>query len=151
MAESDFIARGGCRCDNNPVRYEYTSRPAEVHYCACTDCTDVSGGALAILAVVDKDSFRYTQGQEKLKTFDTKPTAHRTFCSECGCHMQVHVDGFPDLELLHVPTVDRDSDVGGKPDRWVFVNSKHDMLNLPDDGLPRHRGWAMSGDPVAEA
>ncbi len=151
MADTSFIARGGCRCNDNPVRYEYTTRPLEVHYCCCTDCTDVCGGALAILAVVDKDSFRFTQGRDKLKTFDTKPTAHRTFCNECGCHMLVHVDGFPTFHLIHVPTLDRDSHAGVEPDRYVFVNSKHDMLTLPEDGLPRHPGWAMAGDPVASA
>ncbi|HYW75960.1 MAG TPA: GFA family protein [Gammaproteobacteria bacterium] len=145
MADN-FIAHGGCRCDTNPVRFEYTERPAEVHYCLCTDCTDVCGGAMAILAVVDKNSFRVTQGAEKIKNFDTKPTAHRRFCSECGCHMLVYVDGFPDFVLIHVPTLDRGDDVGGKPDRWVFTDSKHPMVTLPDDGLPRHPGWANSGE-----
>lgn len=145
MAETDFVARGGCRCDNNPVRYEYRSRPAEVHYCCCTDCTDVCGGALAILAVVDKNSFEVTQGQGKLRTFDTKPTCHRSFCSECGCHMFLNVDAFPDYTLVHVPTLDRGADVGAKPDRWVFVDSRHKFLTLPEDGLPKHSGWAASG------
>jgi hypothetical protein len=144
MADANFKAVGGCRCESNPVRFEYTKRPFEVHYCCCTDCTDVSGGALAILAVVEKDAVRVTQGENKLKNFDTKPTAHRRFCSVCGCHMFVNVDAFPDFVLIHVPTLDRGQDVGTEPDRWVFVNSKHPMLTLPDDGLPRHPGWAAT-------
>ena len=43
---SGFRAVGGCRCDSNPVRYEYTKRPFETHFCCCTDCTDICGGAL---------------------------------------------------------------------------------------------------------
>ena len=43
MADEGFKAVGGCRCDTNPVCYEYTKRPFEVHYCLCQDCTDVSG------------------------------------------------------------------------------------------------------------
>lgn len=142
-------AVGGCRCDDNPVRYEYSKEPYEVHYCLCQDCTDTSGGAVAIIAVVERDAFRVTQGEDKIKTFDTKPTCHRRFCGVCGCHMFLDVDAFPDFVLVHVPTLDRDCDVGKAPDRWVFVDSKHPMVQIPDDGLNRHPGWAMSGDPVA--
>jgi hypothetical protein len=144
-----FKAVGGCRCEQNPVRYQYTEEPFEVHYCLCTDCTDTSGGALAIIAVVKRDSFSITQGEEKIRNFDTKPTCHRRFCGTCGCHMFLYVDAFPDFVLVHVPTLDRESDAGKQPDRWVFCRSKHPMVTIPDDGLPRHEGWAMTGEPVA--
>jgi S-(hydroxymethyl)glutathione synthase len=145
MSDEEFVARGGCRCNDNPVRYEYTARPVETHYCCCTDCTDVSGGALAILAVVDRNAFRVTQGQEKIKVFDTKPTAHRSFCGTCGAHMFLHVDPFPDFVLVHVPTLDREYSAGTRPDRWVFVESRHELLTLPEDGLPKHTGWVAAG------
>ncbi|MBA3704266.1 MAG: GFA family protein [Rubrobacteraceae bacterium] len=142
MSEQRMQATGGCRCDTNPVRYEYTRAPFEVHYCLCTDCTDISGGAMALIAVVERDAFRITQGEEKIRNFDTKATAHRRFCGDCGCHMFLYVDPFPDHVLVHVPTLDRESQVGGEPDRWVFTDSKHPLLAIPDDGLPRHPGWA---------
>jgi hypothetical protein len=50
---------------------------------------------------------------------------------------------------VHVPTLDRECDVGTKPDRWVFTDSKHPMVRLPEDGLPRHPGWAAT--PNAQA
>ncbi len=136
--------KGGCRCDNNPVRFEYNKKPFEVHYCLCTDCTDICGGALAVIAVLERNAFKITQGENKVANFDTKPTCHRRFCKECGCHMFLYVDAFPDHLLIHVPTLDRDQDIGEKPDRWVFVKSKHPTVTLPDDGLPRHPGWENS-------
>jgi len=33
MNTQSFVAKGGCRCEQNPVRYEYTKPPFEVHYC----------------------------------------------------------------------------------------------------------------------
>ena len=84
---SGFRAVGGCRCDSNPVRYEYTKRPFETHFCCCTDCTDICGGALALISVVERNTFRITQGESKIKNYDTKPTCHRRFCADCGCHM----------------------------------------------------------------
>lgn len=139
-----FKAAGGCRCDVHPVRFEYTARPVETHYCLCTDCTDCSGGAVALIAVVERDSFTVTAGQNKLRTLDTKPTCHRKFCGECGCHMYLEVEAFPELTLVHVPTLDRGVDPGTPPDRWVFTDSRHPMVTIPDDGLPRYPGWQVS-------
>ena len=138
---NDFRAVGGCRCTTGPVRYKYTQKPYEVHYCLCGDCTAVCGGALAIIAVVHRDTFTITQGAEKLKNFDTKETCHRKFCSECGCHLYLHVDTFPDFELVHIPTLDEGVGAGLEPDRWVFTDSKHPLVTLPDDGLPKFPSW----------
>lgn len=146
METENFKAQGGCRCDDNPVRYEYTKTPAEMHYCLCSDCTDICGGALAILAVIERAAFKFTQGEDKVKTYDSKETVHRQFCKDCGCHLLLLVDGSPDYLLLHVPTLDHGVDPGAKPDRWVFVDSKNPLLTLPEDGLPRFPKW---GDPVA--
>ena len=59
--------------------------------------------------------------------------------------MFLNVDAFPDYTLVHVPTLDRGTDVGGKPDQRVFLISCNEMLTLPEDGLPKHSGWAASG------
>ncbi len=142
MASDNFSVTGGCRCTNNPVRFEYNQPPFEVHYCLCTDCTDICGGAMAIIAVVERKAFRILQGADKVQNFDTKPTCHRRFCKVCGCHMFLYVDAFPEHLLIHVPTLDRGMEVGKKPDRWVFMGSKHPLVTLPEDGLPRHSGWA---------
>jgi len=147
MSDQSMKVTGHCRCDSNPVRFEYTKRPYEVHYCLCTDCTDISGGAMAIIAVVERNAFRITAGENKIRNYDTKPTCHRRYCGECGCHMFLFVDAFPDFVLIHVPTLDRNQEIGGKPDRWVFTASKHPMVHLPEDGLPRHEGWAGTASP----
>jgi hypothetical protein len=57
MNAHTFRAVGGCRCEQNPARFEYTKQPYEVHCCLCKDCTVVSGGATAIIAVVERDTF----------------------------------------------------------------------------------------------
>jgi len=142
-----FKATGRCRCETNPVRFEYTKKPYEVHYCLCTDCTDICGGAVAIIAVVEKVGFKITNNEKKIRNFDTKATCHRRYCAECGCHMFLYVDAFPDFVLVHVPTLERGIDVGANPDRWVFTKSKHPLVNIPDDGLPRHEGWAGTASP----
>lgn len=137
-------AVGGCRCDVKPVRFEYLKRPVETHFCLCTDCTDTCGGALALISVVELDSFQVTAGESKIANLDTKPTCHRKYCRDCGCHMFLHVDAFPEFVLIHVPALDKGVDPGAAPDRWVFTDSRHPMVNIPDDGLPRYPGWQVS-------
>ena len=144
MAEQAFVAKGGGRCEKNPVRYEYTRPPFEVHHCLRHDCTAVSGGVMPIIAVVEKNAFKIVQRADMIKSFDTKPTCYRKFCGTCGGQMYLHVDAFPDFELVHVPTLDRASDVGLASFRWIFADSKHPMINVPQDGLPRHAGWAAT-------
>ncbi len=143
MIES-FKAVGGCRCDTKPVRYEYTARPVETHYCLCTDCTDTCGGAVALISVVERNSFVVTAGAGKVVNFDTKATCHRKFCGDCGCHMFLEIDAFPEFVLVHVPTLDRGVDPGTAPDRWVFTDSRHPLVTLPDDGLMRYPGWQVA-------
>ena len=118
-----------------------------MHYCLCTDCTDCTDSCGGAMAVVEKNSFKITSGEDKIHNLDTKPTCHRKFCKDCGCHMFLLVDAFPDFVLIHVPTLDRHADLGAKPDRWVFTDSKLPMLTIPDDGLPRHPGWAGTAHP----
>jgi len=143
MADN-FRAVGGCRCDTSPVRYQYTRRPFEVHFCCCTDCTAICGGALALIAVIERNAFEVTAGEHKIRNFDTKPTCHRRFCGDCGCHMFLYVDALPAFVLVHAPSVDRECELGTPPDRWLFTSSKYPLLVIPNDGLPRHPGWASS-------
>ena len=141
---ADFKAVGGCRCDTDPVRYAYHKRPFETHFCCCTDCTAICGGALALIAAVARDAFEVTAGEGKIRTFATKPSCQRCFCGACGCHLFLYIDELPEFVLVHAPTLDRDCELGTPPDRWVFTRSRHPLLVIPDDGLPRHPGWANS-------
>jgi quinol monooxygenase YgiN len=119
-------------------------RPVETHYCLCTDCSDTCGGAVALIAVVDLESFTVTAGSHKILNFDTKATCHRKFCRDCGCHMFLEVDTLPEFVLIHVPTLDRGVDPGTPPDRWVFTDSRHPMFTIPEDGLLRYPGWQVA-------
>jgi S-(hydroxymethyl)glutathione synthase len=142
MAEQGTRVVGGCPCGRSPARHAYTKRLLTAHYCLCTDRTDICGAALAVIAAIDRKSIRVTQGESKIKSFDTKPACHRRSCPKCGCQVFLDVDAIPDLSLMHVATTDRESEVGAKPDRRVFTRSEHPRVTIPTDGLPRQEGQA---------
>ena len=54
--------------------------------------------------------------------------------------MYLEVDAFPELVLVHAPTLERGQDVGTPPDRWVFTDSRHPML---DAAVAGGRGFAF--------
>jgi len=118
-----------------------------MHYCLCTDCTDCTDSCGGAMAVVEKNSFKITSGEDKIHNLDTKPPATGSFARIAAATCFLFVDAFPDFVLIHVPTLDRHADLGAKPDRWVFTDSKLPMLTIPDDGLPRHPGWAGTAHP----
>jgi hypothetical protein len=63
MATTNFTVAGKCRCSNNPVQFEYSKEPYEVHYCLCTDCTDTCGGAMAIICGRGEECIQNSPGQ----------------------------------------------------------------------------------------
>ena len=59
---------GACLCGG--VEYEVTD-PQALGYCHCTRCQRWTGESLAGV-VVDKDNFRFTKGEELVKTYESE-------------------------------------------------------------------------------
>ena len=76
MAET---LEGACLCGG--VEYEVTD-PQALGYCDCTRCQRWTGESLAGV-VVEKDNFRFTKGEELVKTYESE-FAPRNFCGNCG-------------------------------------------------------------------
>jgi hypothetical protein len=70
---------GACLCGG--VEYEVTD-PQSLGYCHCTRCQRWTGESLAGV-VVDKGNFRFTKGEELVKTYESE-FAPRNFCGNCG-------------------------------------------------------------------
>ena len=71
--------KGTCLCGR--VEYEVKD-PQALGYCHCTRCQHWVGSSLAGV-VVAKENFRFTKGQDLVKTY-TSHLAPRNFCSNCG-------------------------------------------------------------------
>ena len=71
--------KGACLCDG--VEYEVQD-PEALGYCHCTRCQRWTGEALAGV-VVAKENFRFTKGQDLVKTYESH-LAPRNFCGNCG-------------------------------------------------------------------
>ena len=67
--------KGACLCDG--VEYEVVD-PEALGYCHCTRCQRWTGSSLAGV-VVPKENFRFTKGEDLVKTY-TSELAPRNFC-----------------------------------------------------------------------
>jgi hypothetical protein len=93
---------GTCLCGG--VEYE-VSEPQSLGYCHCTRCQHWTGSSLAGV-VVAKENFRFTKGQNLVKTYESH-LAPRNFCSNCGSSLYddlgavyfVAAGLMPDLDL----------------------------------------------------
>jgi hypothetical protein len=117
---------GGCLC--GAVRYEITGEPTRVTYCHCSRCRRWHGHVGAWIAV-DRAGIRLVD-QRGLKWFEAK----RGFCGECGSSLFWDEAGDPKLAICP-GTVDAPTELTSKA--HIYVASKGDYYELPDDGLIR--------------
>jgi hypothetical protein len=126
------MMRGSCLC--GAVGYEVSGPLTEMHHCHCGNCRKSHGAAFATYAQVSRDDFRFTRGQERVRTFRSSPPCGRTFCSACGANLQFLLESVPDSLWIAVASLD---DLPGeRPMAHIYVGSKapwHDIT----DGLPR--------------
>ena len=74
--------RGGCLC--GAVKYELDGPISFASHCHCSMCRKAHGAAFASYGGVSASSFRITQGQDALRSFESSPGVMRSFCSQCG-------------------------------------------------------------------
>lgn len=72
---------GQCHC--GAIKYEVNGDLMGVFNCHCGDCRRWHGN-FAAYAVVSLDDFKFTEGEEKLRWYESSDRARRGFCPDCG-------------------------------------------------------------------
>jgi hypothetical protein len=130
------MIQGGCQCGK--TRYEADSVISDLSHCHCSMCRKLHGAAFATFAGVARDSFRWTGGEDFLRTYPSSDTSVRFFCGNCGAQLLVDYKPEPDVLYLTMGTVD------GNPECPVayhqFAGSKAPWHEITD-GKPQHDTW----------
>lgn len=127
---------GGCQCGK--VKYEADSKISDLSHCHCLMCRKLHGAAFATFAGVARDKFRWTAGDEAVKTYPSSETSNRHFCGHCGAQILVDYKPEPDVLYLTMGTVDGNPEC--PPDYHQFAGSKAPWHEITD-GKPQHDGW----------
>ena len=92
---------GSCHC--RAGKYVVEADLTTITRCTCSVCTKKG----ILLARVDPDKLRITDGEDKLKLYQfNKMVAKHYFCPECGIHTFGHPRAAPDKFVVNVNTLD---------------------------------------------
>jgi hypothetical protein len=123
---------GGCACGS--VRYAISLELTRVTFCHCSRCRRWHGH-VAAFAAVDRAGFQLTE-QRGLRWYASSPGVRKGFCGECGSSLLWDQDGDPKMSIC-AGTID--APTGLTPKAHIYLESKGDYYEVPDDGLLRRR------------
>lgn len=124
---------GGCLC--GAVRYEVSAPIRPVVVCHCSQCRKTHGDRAGYTNV--KKTNLVMLEERGLKWFRSSEGSRRGFCGECGGSLFFDDLGAPDIS---VAAGTLDSPTGIREGGHIYIASKGDYYELPEDGLPRFEG-----------
>ncbi len=130
------MIKGGCQCGK--VTYEADSTISDLSHCHCSMCRKLHGAAFATFAGVAIEGFRWSAGEDTLRTYNSSEKTDRAFCGSCGSQLVVFYKPEPDLAYLTMGTVDGNPEC--PPVYHQFAGSKAPWHEITD-GKPQHDAW----------
>lgn len=126
---------GSCLC--GAIRFTIADPLAPIQLCHCGQCRKAQGAAFAANVPVAADAFRFTAGEEALRTYESSPGKVRAFCGRCASPIFSRRDTAP--EVLRIRAGVLDAPVQSRPDAHAFTADKADWWAITD-ALPQHPG-----------
>ncbi len=132
---------GGCLCGG--VQFSVTAFSSAIFKCHCSKCRKAFGGASSAAALVGSEDFRWVQGEEGVREFQTDSGFKRHFCPDCGSILPQYLAG---NQLYWVPVGLLDSDPGIRLKQHIHVDSKAAWETL--DAETRRFSEGFGSSPV---
>ncbi len=126
------MVRGSCLCGG--VRFEADETPVMTH-CHCSQCRKARGAAFGSYAHARTDQFRFTNGEDLVRTFFTR-RASWSSCGRCGGS----VPATANRTSIPIPAGTLDDDPGVRPALHIWTGSKAPWWEIQDE-LPRFEDW----------
>jgi hypothetical protein len=123
--------RGSCLCGG--VKFEIVGQLMRPLNCHCSKCRKQHGAAFRSRVRVSTGDFKWLQGEELVRFYESSPGFHRGFCRRCGSPV-VNKSARPEYG---VPLGILDDDPDVRPELHAFVASKASWFEIADD-LPRY-------------
>ncbi len=106
---------GSCLCGG--VAYEADATIEAIIHCHCRSCRKAHGSALSSLSAVPRESFRWTKGEDLLRSFESSEDKLRWFCSRCGSHVAAERLGHATI-MLRLGCLDSEIEVDRQWHIW---------------------------------
>ncbi|MDU8942371.1 GFA family protein [Ovoidimarina sediminis] len=126
---------GGCLC--GAIRYRLAETPTEFGACHCGMCRKSSGGVGLAMEVPD-GGLTFTEGEDRIASFQSSDWAERAFCPVCGSglYWRMTAEGpAKGLTILNAGTLDdmngmaftHEIYVDNQPDCYAFAGERKRM------------------------
>ncbi len=106
---------GSCCC--NRIKYQLSSELLNVVNCHCNFCRSHSGSAFTTYAALPYSSFAITEGQDRLKNFQTDG-GKKHFCGECGTPIFNLNDKYPGACMVYLGTLENAREITPRMNIW---------------------------------
>lgn len=127
---------GSCLCGQ--IKYEVACFDPEISNCHCAMCRKFHGAAFATYGKVQRQDFRWLQGQALILTYQSSITAERGFCKCCGSSLYYKFVGQDDQISIAIGTLDEEP--SRSVDNSIFCSSKP-LWSVCNKDIPEYPEW----------
>ncbi|MDA8001448.1 MAG: GFA family protein [Alphaproteobacteria bacterium] len=129
------VQTGSCLC--GAVSFRINAAPLRLAWCHCSMCRKFFGHAMASVNV-DDTLIEWSAGAEaRVAWFASSARGRRGSCRRCGSALFCRDEGDAHVSVAAGAL---DNPVAVFVKDHIYTADKGDWYELPDDGLPRHRG-----------
>jgi hypothetical protein len=129
--------KGSCLC--GAVAYD-VAPPAgglQIGLCSCPSCRKAHAAPFNVYASVPRANFRWLQGKDRTRIYESSPGKNRHFCATCGSQIVAEHPGEPNL-LLRVALLD--DDPGARPATHIFRSYEVPWCAWDGNDIKRYAG-----------
>ena len=124
------MIRGSCLCGD--VAWEAQGPLELMSHCHCSYCRKSHGAAFGTYGAARAPTFRWMEGEDRIRRYTSSPGFERPFCPRCGSVVAGDAQG----DWVFMPVGNLDTDPGGRASGHIFAASKAPWYEISDD-LPR--------------
>jgi hypothetical protein len=121
------MVHGTCLCRD--VQWEVDGDFQLMSHCHCSICRKSHGTGYGTYVAASEQGFRWTQGEDRIRRYESTPGFFRPFCGRCGSKLP----GEPHDGLRFMPAGNLDDDPGTRPVAHIFVGSRAPWDTIADD------------------
>lgn len=127
--------RGQCLC--GAVKFNVAGPLKDVSACHCGQCRQWSGHYWASVNSA-LDDLEILDAEDSLRWYRASDFARRGFCGVCGSSLFWHADGLDEhKDRIAIAAGALERPTGLKTGEHIFLESKGDYYELPEDGATR--------------
>lgn len=139
---------GGCLCGS--IRYRTVRHESNAWICNCHFCQRATGGPFLVEHCFTRDEIAVTRGTPAIYTHVSAGSGKEVylhFCADCGTHLFLTLQRWPDTMNIFTTTLDDPTEVGYGPEtlRYLFLETAQSGTVIPA-GFEAFEGHADPAD-----